>query len=47
MTAPDPAANLYLTEVWCPEADDGVHALRSHMLTEPEPERETELEAGT
>ncbi len=35
----------YVTEVWCPLADNGVHALHSHMpepepLPEPEPEAE-------
>jgi hypothetical protein len=37
-------ARLYVTEIWCPPADDGVHALSSHML-EPEPLPEPEPEA--
>jgi hypothetical protein len=47
MTAPElrPAAGSYVTEIWCPPADNGVHALHSHMrepepLPEPEPEAE-------
>jgi hypothetical protein len=35
----------YVTEIWCPPADNGVQALHSHMrepepLPEPEPEAE-------
>ena len=35
----------YVTEIWCPPADNGVHALHSRMpepepLPEPEPEAE-------
>jgi hypothetical protein len=33
---PDPAA--YVTEVWCPSADDGIQRLHS-PIPEPEPER--------
>ena len=38
MTAPEPpaAGRSYVTEIWCPPADSGVHALHSHM---PEPNR--------
>jgi hypothetical protein len=48
MTAPEPeaAARLYVTEIWCPPADTGVHALRSRMPEpEPLPESEPEPEA--
>jgi hypothetical protein len=39
------ADRSYVTEIWCPPADNGVHALHSHMpepepLPEPEPEAE-------
>jgi hypothetical protein len=57
MTANDLRAGLvpvagfsgYVTEIWCPPADDGVQRLHSHMR-EPEPEARTpepypELEA--
>jgi hypothetical protein len=40
-------SQLYVTGSWCPPADRGVQVLRSHMLTDPGPEREQELEAGT
>ena len=47
MTASEPQAPArpYVTEIWCPPADSGVHALHSHMrepepLPEPEPEAE-------
>ena len=43
MTAPEPQA--YITEIWCPPADNGVHALHSRMR-EPEPLPEPEPEAG-
>lgn len=32
----------YVTEIWCPAADDGVQRLHSSMK-EPEPEPEAEL----
>ena len=45
--APEPpaAGRPYVTEIWCPPADSGVHALHSHMpepepLPDPEPEAE-------
>lgn len=41
---PDPEARTYVTEIWCPPSDNGVHALHSHMR-EPEPLPEPELEA--
>ena len=47
MTLPDPepGAWSYLTEIWCPPADSGVHALHSRMPDpEPVPEPEPELE---
>ena len=39
----------YVTEVWCPPADSGVHRLHLPMrepepLPEPEPEPEMEIE---
>ena len=34
----------YVTEIWCPPADNGVQRLHSHMR-EPEPLPEPELEA--
>jgi hypothetical protein len=45
MSAPEPQADAYVTEIWCPAADSGVHALHSRMpepepLPEPEPEAE-------
>ena len=48
MTAPEPAARTYITEVWCPLPDNGVQRLHSHMrepeaLPEPLPEPEAEL----
>ena len=41
-------ATEYVTEVWCPPADDGQPALHSRMrepepLSEPEPEPEAEI----
>ena len=48
MTASEPEAGArpYVTELWCPPADSGVHALHSHMREpEPLPEPEPELEA--
>jgi hypothetical protein len=46
MTASELQADApsYVTEIWCPEADSGVHALHSHM-PEPEPLPEPEPEA--
>jgi hypothetical protein len=41
---PDPEARTYVTEIWCPPTDNGVHGLHSHMR-EPEPLPEPELEA--
>ena len=43
MSAPEPAARTYLTEIWCPPADNGVHRLHSPMR-EPEPLPEPEAE---
>jgi hypothetical protein len=42
---PEPAADsaAYVTEIWCPPADNAVHALHSHTR-EPEPLPEAELE---
>jgi hypothetical protein len=47
MTASEPqaGARTYVTEIWCPPADNGVQALSSRMpepepLPEPEPEAE-------
>ena len=44
---PEPRAGehgprMYVTELWCPPADDGVQRLHSPMK-EPEPEPEIEL----
>jgi hypothetical protein len=40
------AARTYVTEIWCPPADNGLlHHLHSHM-PEPEPLPEPELEAS-
>jgi len=41
-------ARTYVTEVWCPPSDNGVHRLHLPMrepepLPEPEPECEAEL----
>ena len=51
-TTDDRQPQAYVTEIWWPPADNGVHALHSHMrepepLPEPEPEAEdmTEPEA--
>jgi hypothetical protein len=46
MTAPEPEAiaRTWVTEIWCPPADSGVHALHSQM-PEPEPLPEPEPEA--
>jgi hypothetical protein len=35
-------APVYVTEIWSPPVDDGIHRLHSPM---PEPEPEPELEA--
>jgi len=47
MTPPEPkaSARTYVTEIWCPPADSGMHALHSRMpepepLPQPEPEAE-------
>jgi len=47
MTTPEPqaSARMYITEIWCPPADSGVHRLHLPMrepepLPEPEPEAE-------
>ena len=45
VSEPQAGARLYVTEIWCPPADSGVHALYSRMpepepLPEPEPEAE-------
>ncbi len=49
MSTPEPQADArsYVTEIWCPPADNGVHVLHSHMR-EPEPLAEPgpEAEAG-
>jgi hypothetical protein len=39
---PGPEPQAYVTEIWCPPADDGIQRLHSPM---PEPEPEPELEA--
>jgi hypothetical protein len=45
MTKPAPEAGpVYVTEVWCPPADDGVQRLFAPMR-EPEPLPEPDLEA--
>ena len=45
MKQPDPeAAPVYVTEIWCPPVDSGVHYLFAPM-TEPEPLPEPDLEA--
>ncbi len=44
MTAPWPEAGpAYVTEIWCPPADSGVHSLFAPMR-EPEPLPEPEAE---
>lgn len=45
MSAPQAGARTYITEIWCPPADNGVHALHSHM-PEPEPLPEPEPPGG-
>ena len=55
-TWPDAQPDAYVTEIWCPPVDDGVHRLHVRMpdpepLPEPEPEAQLEaavpeLEAG-
>ena len=44
MSAPADA-RTYITEIWCPPADNGVQVLSSHM-PEPEPLPELELETA-
>ena len=44
VSEPQAGARLYVTEIWCPPADSGVHALYSRM-PEPEPLPEPEPEA--
>ena len=44
-TTDDRQPRAYVTEIWCPPADNGVHALHWRMrepepLPEPEPEAE-------
>jgi hypothetical protein len=44
-TTDDRQPQAYVTEIWCPPANNGVHALHSNMpepepLPEPEPEAE-------
>jgi hypothetical protein len=36
MTEPEAGARSYVTEIWCPPSDTGIHALHSRM-PEPEP----------
>jgi hypothetical protein len=48
MTEPEAGAQSYVTEIWCPPSDSGIHSLHSRMrepepLPEPEPELEAEL----
>ena len=45
VSEPQAGARLYVTEIWCPPADSGVHALYSRM-PEPEPLPEPEPEAA-
>ena len=45
VTTDDRQPRAYVTEIWCPPADNGVHALHWRMrepepLPEPEPEAE-------
>jgi hypothetical protein len=45
VSAPEASARTYVTEIWCPPADSGVHRLYLPMrepepLPEPEPEAE-------
>ena len=35
---PELQADAYVTEVWCPPADNGTQRLHSPMKAEPEPE---------
>ena len=42
-TTDDRQPRAYVTELWCPPADNGVHALHSNMR-EPEPLPEPEAE---
>jgi hypothetical protein len=37
---PERPADAYVTEVWCPPADNGIQRLYSPMKAEPEPEAE-------
>jgi hypothetical protein len=39
-----PQPRTYVTQVWCPPVDDGVHSLHSRMK---EPQSEPEPEAGS
>ena len=37
---PELRADAYVTEVWCPPADNGIQRLYSPMKADPEPEAE-------